>query len=129
MRFLHTSDWHVGKILKGHDRLEEHRAVLGELVGLAQTHDVDGVVVVGDLFETALPSPEAQKLVWETLMALRASGAEVLVVAGNHDNANLFEAMSNVFGALGITMVGRPRRPDEGGMVRFRARSTGEPVE
>ena len=129
MRFLHTSDWHVGKVLKGHDRLEEHRGVLDEIVQLAQTNSVDAVLVVGDLFETALPSPDAQKLVWETLMSLRSTGAEVIVVAGNHDNPNLFEAMSGLFGALNITVIGRPRRPDQGGLVRFKARSTGESVE
>ena len=129
MRFLHTSDWHVGKVLKGHDRIEEHRAVLGEIVQLAAAHAVDAVLVVGDLFETALPSPDAQKLVWDTLMALRQTEAEVIVVAGNHDNPNLLEAMVNVFSALNITVIGRPRRPDHGGVIRFTARSTGEPVE
>lgn len=129
MRFLHTSDWHVGKVLKGHDRLEEHRVVLGEIVQLAAANEVDAVLVVGDLFETALPSPDAQRLVWETLMALRQTGAEVIVVSGNHDNPNLFEAMSNVFSALNISMIGRIRRPNEGGIIRFKARSTGEPVE
>ncbi len=129
MKFLHTSDWHVGKVLKGHDRMEEHRHVLAEILHIATDHEVDAVLVVGDLFESALPTPEAQKLVWETLIALRHTGAEVIVVAGNHDNSGLFEAMANVFAALGITMVGRPRRPDAGGVVRFNARSTGEPVE
>ena len=129
MRFLHTSDWHVGKVLKGHDRLDEHRAVLAEIVAIADEQRVDAVFVVGDLFETALPSPDAQQLVWETLIALRRTGAEVIVVAGNHDNAGLFEAMSALFAAIGITMVGRPRRPNAGGIVRFSARETGEPVE
>jgi hypothetical protein len=36
MRFLHTSDWHVGKTLKGRSRLDEQRAVLGEIVGIAR---------------------------------------------------------------------------------------------
>ena len=28
MKILHTSDWHVGKVLKGRDRYDEHAAVL-----------------------------------------------------------------------------------------------------
>ncbi len=111
MKLLHTSDWHVGKVLKGHDRIVGHRAVFGEIVELASTHEVDSVFVAGDLFETASPSPEAQKLVWETLMALRHTGAEVIVIAGNHDSANLFEAMSKVFEALEISIVGLPGLP------------------
>lgn len=129
MKFLHTSDWHVGKVLKGHDRLAEHRSVLNEIVDLATNEQVDLVLVAGDLFESALPVPDAQKLVWETLVALRSTGAEVVVIAGNHDNPSLFDAMSNVFSALSITLVGRPRRPEDGGFVRFNARSTDELVE
>jgi DNA repair protein SbcD/Mre11 len=129
MKFLHTSDWHVGKVLKGHDRLAEHRAVLNEIVEIANAEQVDLVLIAGDLFESALPVPDAQKLVWETLVALRATGAEVVVISGNHDSASLFDAMSNIFSALKITLIGRPRRPDDGGFVRFVARSTNEPVE
>ena len=129
MKLLHTSDWHVGKVLKGLDRTDEHRLVLSEIVSIAQTQQVDVVLVVGDLFETSLPTPEAQKLVWQTLMALKATGAEVIVIAGNHDSPSLFEAMTSVFGALDIAMVGRVRRPTEGGIIRFNAKSTGEPVE
>ena len=56
MKLLHTSDWHVGKAIRGHSRADEHRAVLGEIVGLAAEHSVDLVLVAGDLFETAAPS-------------------------------------------------------------------------
>jgi exonuclease SbcD len=129
VRFLHTADWHVGKVLKGHDRLPEHRAVLAEIVSLAAAEEVDAVIVAGDLFESAVPHPEAQALVWRTLIELRATGAEVIVVAGNHDNAAVFDALSPLFAGLGVTVAGRVRRPAEGGVVRFRARSTGEPVE
>lgn len=45
MRFLHTADWHVGKVLKGHDRLPEHRAVLAEIVSLAAAEEVDAVKI------------------------------------------------------------------------------------
>jgi len=128
VRFLHTADWHVGKVLKGRDRIEEHRRVLGEIVTIAGDHAVDAVIVAGDLFESALPTPEAQGLVWSTLVSLRGTGAEVIAVAGNHDNGAMFEALSPLFARLGITVVGRLRRPAEG-VVRFRARSTGEPVE
>src|SRR5260370_601215 len=62
MRILHTSDWHVGKVLKGRDRHDEHVAVLGSIVRAARDEDVDGVLVAGALFETAAPSPKAQGL-------------------------------------------------------------------
>jgi exonuclease SbcD len=128
MRFLHTSDWHVGKTLKGHSRLPEQQAVLAEVVRLARQHEVDAVLVAGDLYESASPTAEAQQLVVRTLLALRGTGAEVVAIAGNHDHAPTLDAYRPLAGAAGVTLVGRVRRPDEGGVVSFSARSDGSPV-
>ncbi|PZG52932.1 exonuclease sbcCD subunit D [Spongiactinospora gelatinilytica] len=127
MKILHTADWHVGKVLKGRSRLDEHRAVLRELVTLARREDVDAVVVAGDLFDTSAPTPEAQGLVLPALMALREGGRDVVVLAGNHDNPQLLEVYRPVLGKLGIQVVGGFRRPEAGGTLSFTARS-GEPV-
>jgi exonuclease SbcD len=128
MRFLHTSDWHVGKILKGHSRLEEQRAVLRELANASREHEVDAVLVCGDLYDSVAPSADAQQLVVGSLLALRASGTEVIAMAGNHDHAATFDAYRPLMAAAGITLVGRVRRPEDGGVIEFTARSTGEPV-
>jgi DNA repair protein SbcD/Mre11 len=128
MKFLHTSDWHLGKVLKGLPRLDEQRTVMAEIVEVARAEAVDVVVVAGDVFETAAPTAEAQELAWATLLALRSTGAHVVVVAGNHDPADTFDALRPVFAGLGVTMVGRARRPDDGGVVEVVAPSTGERV-
>jgi exonuclease SbcD len=128
VRFLHTSDWHVGKILKGHDRLAEQEQVLGEIVRIAREQQLDAVLVAGDLYETATPNAAAQQLVVRTLLALRDTGAEVVAIAGNHDNAATLDAYRPLAGAAGITLVGRVRRPADGGVVGFTARSDGSPV-
>ena len=73
MRLLHTADWHLGKVLKGVDRLPEQRAVMAEIVGLADAERVDLAVVAGDVFESATPAPDAQRLAFETLLG-RAIG-------------------------------------------------------
>jgi exonuclease SbcD len=106
MRILHTSDWHVGKLLRGRSRLDEHRAVLGEIADVAAREHVDVVLVVGDLFETAAPSPDAVAVVVDALLALRSTGAEVIVVGGNHDQQAWLDAVAPVFGSQGITIVG-----------------------
>ena len=102
--------------------------MLAEIVALAEAEPVDLVVVAGDLFESAAPPPEAQRLAWSTLLALRATGAEVVAIAGNHDSPAAFDAVAPVFAAAGIVVRGRPAPPDAGGVVRFTARSTGEDV-
>ncbi|MDQ4021490.1 MAG: exonuclease SbcCD subunit D [Actinomycetota bacterium] len=127
MRFLHTADWHVGKTLKGHSRLHEQEQVLREIVRVVRKHEVDAVLVAGDLYDSAAPSAPAQKLVVRTLTALAGAGAEVVVIAGNHDHAATFDAYRPFAGAAGITLVGSVRSAEQGGVVEFMAR-TGEMV-
>ena len=108
MKVLHTSDWHVGKLLRGMPRFDEHRAVLAEIAEIAARERVDRVLVVGDLFETMAPSPEAQAVVWDALLALRESGAAVVVVGGHHDQQSQLDAVAPVFERLGIHVLGLP---------------------
>ena len=120
MKLLHTSDWHVGKTIRGHSRIPEHEAVLTEIVSLADEHSVDLVIVAGDLFETATPTAEAESLVYRTLLQLLDTGAHVAVISGNHDNARRLHAVAPVFQALGrIHLVTEPIRPDDGGVIRL----------
>jgi DNA repair protein SbcD/Mre11 len=126
MRLLHTADWHVGKTLKGHSRLEEQERVLREIVGVARERAVDAVLVAGDLYDSAAPSAPAQQLVVRTLMGLADTGAEVIAIAGNHDHAPTLDAYRPLAGAAGITLVGSVRTAARGGVVEFTARSTGE---
>ncbi|HEY7013259.1 MAG TPA: exonuclease SbcCD subunit D [Streptosporangiaceae bacterium] len=123
MRILHTSDWHVGKVLKGRDRHDEHVAVLGSIVRTARDEDADVVLVAGDLFETSAPNPQAQGLVMRTLMALREDGRLVVAIGGNHDNQGLIDAVYRpVLGELGLHVLGTPKRPDAGGTLTLRTR-------
>lgn len=127
MRLLHTADWHVGKTLKGHSRLDEQREVLRQIVAVAREQEVDAVLVAGDLYDTAAPAPAAQQLVVQALMALAATGAQVVVIAGNHDNGAALDAYRPFAGAAGVTLVGSVRTAANGGVVEFRSRS-GEQV-
>jgi DNA repair protein SbcD/Mre11 len=126
---MHTADWHVGKVLKGRDRLDEQRDVLAEIVRIADQNQVDAVLVAGDLYDAAAPSAPAQQLVIQTLLRLRQTGAEVIVQAGNHDHGGTFEAYRPLMREVGITLAGVVRPAASGGVVRFRARSGGEDVQ
>lgn len=117
MRLLHTGDWHVGRTLHRRHRLDECETVLEEVVGIAESESVDVVLVCGDVFEHYAPSAEAERIVYKTLLDLRATGAEVIVVPGNHDNPKRFGAVESLLGAAGVRVVPEVRRPDEGGVV------------
>ncbi|MGH3208420.1 MAG: exonuclease SbcCD subunit D, partial [Trebonia sp.] len=125
MKFLHTADWHVGKTLKGRDRLDEQRAVLAEIAALAEARSVDAVLVAGDVYDLSAPSAPAQRLVVEALLRMRQAGAEVIVIAGNHDHGPTFEAYRPLMGVAGITLAGTVRSAERGGVIRFTARSDG----
>ena len=123
MRLLHTSDWHVGKRIRGHSRAHEHRAVLAEMADVAEREAVDLVVVAGDLYETAAPTPESEHIVNDALLRL-ASIAPVVAVAGNHDNPRRLAAVESLLRLGRITMVAEPRPPDRGGCVELTAGDT-----
>jgi len=126
LKILHTSDWHVGKVLKGRDRHDEHVAVLKSIVTAAREHEADVVLVAGDLFESAAPTARSQGLVMRTLLALREDGRQVVVIAGNHDNPGLIDAVYRpVLGELGLHVLGLPKRPESGGTLTLRPRSGG----
>ena len=118
MRILHTADWHVGRTIRGRSRAGEHAAVLGEIVEIADRERVDLVIVAGDQFDTAAPSPESERIVYRTLMDLAETGAKVVVVAGNHDNPRRLEAVEPLLSSVGVEVVPRLARPDDGGLRR-----------
>ena len=123
MKILHTSDWHVGKTIRGNSRAGEHESVLDEIVALVAEHSVDLVVVVGDLFDTASPTAESEHLVYRALLGMHEAGAQVAVVAGNHDNPLRLAAVAPVLGALAVHVVSQVVRPTDGGVVELELRS------
>ncbi|GAA2670099.1 exonuclease SbcCD subunit D [Actinoplanes palleronii] len=109
MRILHTSDWHVGKVLKGRNRFEEHTRVLAQVIEIARAEKPDLVIVAGDLYDTAAPTADATRLVTRALSALRQTGARVVAIGGNHDNGQALDALRPWADAAGIELRGSVR--------------------
>ncbi|MHB8511506.1 MAG: exonuclease SbcCD subunit D [Actinomycetota bacterium] len=104
MKILHTSDWHVGKTLRGVSRIEEQAAVLSEISHIAESNHVDLVIVAGDVFDTAAPAPDAERVAYRALLDLARTGASVLVLSGNHDNDRRLQAVQPVFDRVGVVV-------------------------
>jgi exonuclease SbcD len=126
MRILHTSDWHVGKVLKGRDRRDEHRRVLAQVIEIAQAERPDLVIVAGDLYDTAAPTAEATKLVTRALSALRRTGARVVAIGGNHDNGAALDALRPWADAAGIELRGSYPKGDLNDLLIEGATESGE---
>ncbi len=116
MRILHTSDWHIGKRLGRHDRMDEFRDVLAEVERIADERAVDLVIVSGDVWDRPIPQMDALALGLQTLRRL-AERRPVIAVAGNHDSPDLFEALAPLLGPQGVHLVGGIKRPDQGGVI------------
>jgi exonuclease SbcD len=118
MKLLHTSDWHVGRMLKGRERHDEHRAVLAEIAEVARERAVDLVIVAGDLFESAAPTPEAERIVYRALLEL-SDVAPVVVVSGNHDNERRLAAVEPLLELGRVTTRAMLAKPEDGGVLEF----------
>lgn len=122
MRFLHTSDWHFGRTLHGTDLREAYEMWADHVVGLAHTHDLDAVLISGDVFDRGIPPVSMVRLLSETLQRL-AEVTTVIITPGNHDaptrlgfTAGLLK--DNVVIATDPSQVGTP----------VQVRRNGEPV-
>ncbi|MCU0664150.1 MAG: exonuclease subunit SbcD [Myxococcota bacterium] len=107
MKLLHTADWHLGATLDGATREEDHRHFLGWLAQALRAHEVEVLIVSGDVFDSGAPSAEAQGLYYRFLSDLRGTGLkQVVVVGGNHDSASRLDAPRELLGQLGVHVVG-----------------------
>ncbi|MEV7374671.1 DNA repair exonuclease [Streptomyces sp. NPDC090301] len=122
-RLLHTSDWHVGHTLYGHPRTDDFKAVLAEIVDIAQESQPDLIVHTGDLFHTSRP-PTPDLIRAMRVLRQLADIAPTVVVAGNHDSPTFFEFFDLMNGpsvGRGLFFVDRFRTADEGGVFTFDA--------
>lgn len=108
MRFLHTSDWHLGRSLHRADLRDAQAAFLDHLVETARAEKVDAVLVSGDVYDRAIPPLDAVKLCEEALGQLRDTGARVIVISGNHDSARRLGFGAELIDKAGVHLRTRP---------------------
>ena len=115
MRFIHTSDWHLGQTLHGYDRLPEQRLFLEWLRAQLKTYACDALLVAGDIFDTISPSAAAQRLLYEFLANVNRDlpDLQVVLTAGNHDSGVRLEAPIAILEALNVHVFGVLPRQDD----------------
>ena len=112
MRILHTADWHIGQRLHERSRLDEHEQFLDWLLNTIQEHNVELLLVSGDIFDTSLPSAEATNLYYRFLYRLfNETDAYTVITAGNHDSARHLEAPREFLEMGRIYVVGLADEP------------------
>lgn len=123
MRILHTSDWHLGRSLSGLSLEPEQSHAFEQLVDVVRRDPHDLLVVAGDVFDRASPSPEAVTLLGKWLARLRevAPDMPVVLTAGNHDNGARLAWAAQLLDHQGVYLRGAIEPPIEPIEVRGRS--------
>jgi exonuclease SbcD len=110
MRFIHTSDWHIGRSIRQRDRYEEARALLDEIGSYAEKEAIDFIVIAGDVFDHPTPAAEAEKLVYAFFCRMNRASIPIVIIAGNHDSYERFDSKSDLFAIANVNVFGTPKR-------------------
>ncbi|MGG3446551.1 exonuclease SbcCD subunit D [Bacillus nitratireducens] len=127
MKFFHTADWHLGKLVHGVYMTEDQKIVLDQFVQAVEEEKPDAVIIAGDLYDRAIPPTEAVDLLNDVLQKIVIDlQTPVIAVAGNHDSPDRIHFGSNLMKKQGLHIVGQfqfPYNPvvlnDEYGEVHF----------
>lgn len=127
MNILHTSDLHIGKRLSGRERLPEQIEALDEIAAICDREEVSLVLVAGDVFDTFMPSAEAEDAFFAAFKKLAGEKRAVVIVSGNHDDGVRLAASAPLAEEQGIYIFGnRPRVFSLKGSRPVRAVEAGE---
>jgi len=105
MRLLHTSDWHLGQHFMGKSRQAEHQALISWLLEQVDEHQVDAVIIAGDIFDTGTPPSYARELYNQLVGRLFKAGVPLLVLGGNHDSPATLGESRDLLAHLGTTVI------------------------
>ena len=87
MKLLHLADLHIGKRVYEYSMLEEQKAALLQAFRMAKEHQVDAVLIAGDVYDKTIPTVEGVKLFDTFLTALKTKRIPTFIISGNHDSA------------------------------------------
>ncbi len=105
MRILHSSDWHLGQHFMGKTRQAEHQAFTTWLIEQCVVHAVDALIIAGDIFDTGAPPSYARELYNEFIVALRATGTQLVVLGGNHDSVAMLGESKSLLAHLNTRVI------------------------
>ena len=105
MRILHTSDWHLGQHFYGKTRAAEHKKFLDWLLVQVKTHQIDAIIVAGDIFDTGVPPSYAREMYFDFISACHQISCQLIVLAGNHDSPAMLGESKQVLSRLSTRVI------------------------
>lgn len=113
MRIIHTADWHLGQFFYNKSRAAEHQAFLDWLLIQIEQHQVDALIIAGDLFDTGTPPSYAREMFNRFVVALQPSGCQLIVLAGNHDSVATLNESRELLACLNTRVIATPQEKDD----------------
>lgn len=105
LRVLHSSDWHLGQHFMGKTRQAEHQAFCAWLLEQVSAHQVDVLLIAGDVFDTGAPPSYAREQYYRLVVELRDAGCALVVLGGNHDSPAMLGESRSLLAQLGTRVV------------------------
>lgn len=105
MRIIHTSDWHLGQYFYGKSRANEHQQFLTWLLVQAKSHDIDAIIVAGDIFDTATPPSYARQMYFNFISEIQSFNCQLVILAGNHDSVSMLAESKELLSALSTRVI------------------------
>jgi DNA repair protein SbcD/Mre11 len=110
MRLIHTADWHLGRLFHNQHLTTDQATVLQQLVDLVREARPDALLIAGDLYDRAVPPPEAVELLDHVLGEIVLGlGVPVVAIAGNHDSPMRIDFAARLLRDRGLHLAGRLR--------------------
>ncbi|PWC14988.1 exonuclease subunit SbcD [Brenneria roseae subsp. americana] len=105
MRIIHTADWHLGQYFYTKSRAAEHQAFLRWLIAQVEQHQVDAVIVAGDIFDNGSPPSYAREMYYRFVVELQQTGCQLVVLGGNHDSVATLNESRDLLACLNTRVI------------------------
>jgi exonuclease SbcD len=135
LKFIHTADWHLGKLVQGIYMTIDQKFVLQQLIETVEAERPDAVVIAGDLYDRAVPPTEAVELLDELLERIVINlQTPVLAISGNHDSPDRLNFATTMMAGQGLHLTGQLKgKPvvlrDDHGEVHFHLVPYADPAQ
>ena len=89
----------------GKTRHAEHEAFLAWLIEQIKIHQVDALLIAGDIFDTGAPPSYARELYNHFAVTVSNTKTQVVVLGGNHDSVAMLGESKTLLACLGVTVI------------------------
>ncbi|MEZ9746149.1 exonuclease subunit SbcD [Vibrio splendidus] len=105
MKILHTSDWHLGQNFYNKSRKNEHERFLQWLLEQVSEHDIDAIIVAGDIFDTSTPPSYAREMYNKFVVDSNKIGCQLVLLGGNHDSVSVLKETQQLLKYMGADVI------------------------